>query len=136
MGSKKITAKRKKTPKQAALPSFKSRQELDAFLPTLECQQLCQRSCSIIPYSESEKQYILDGGMSAPTTIGDPAQGVARCSALDASGRCTIYARRPMICQLYGLTEAMRCPFGCVPSRWLTKEDAYAILLTASFLHE
>jgi len=36
-----------------------------------------------------------------------------------------------MICRLWGLTKSMACPFGCVPERWLTEDEAHALLAKA-----
>ena len=37
-------------------------------------------------------------------------------------GACSVYDRRPAICRLWGLTEELRCPFGCEPEeRWTDK---------------
>ena len=30
-------------------------------------------------------------------------------------GCCTVYDRRPLICRLWGIDEAMPCEHGCVP---------------------
>ena len=43
---------------------------------------------------------------------------------------------KPMICRLWGLTRMMACPHGCVPSRWLTEEEARGFLDNALALSD
>ncbi len=43
-------------------------------------------------------------------------------------GRCSVYEVRPLICRLWGATEAMPCPFGCEPDRVLTDEESSALI--------
>ena len=50
---------------------------------------------------------------------------------LNERGECSVHAIRPMICRLWGLTKSMACPFGCVPERWLTEDEAHALLAKA-----
>ena len=39
------------------------------------------------------------------------------CGYLDqVNKRCTVYAVRPMICRLWGVTTDMACPWGCQPT--------------------
>lgn len=39
------------------------------------------------------------------------------CGYLDqVHRRCTVYAVRPMICRLWGVTTDMACPWGCQPT--------------------
>lgn len=48
----------------------------------------------------------LAGGGSANTA----------CSALDLSRLvCQVYEDRPMVCRIWGLIEALACPWGCRP---------------------
>lgn len=55
----------------------------------------------------------------------------ASCSMLDGQRRCRAYAVRPTICRMWGLTERMRCPYGCVPERWLTDAEAFRFIARA-----
>ena len=48
-----------------------------------------------------------------------------------ASGDCRVYPVRPMLCRLWGLVKKMACPWGCVPERWLTDEEAVVYLAEA-----
>lgn len=43
---------------------------------------------------------------------------------LSPTGKCTVYTVRPFICRLWGTTPTLRCPEGCEPERWLTREEA------------
>lgn len=51
------------------------------------------------------------------------APGSHRCPALGDDGRCRGYEGRPALCRIWGMTKALRCPHGCVPSRWLTDQE-------------
>jgi Fe-S-cluster containining protein len=61
-----------------------------------------------------------------PLEIKPPKPQGTFCPYLDmATKRCTVHPRRPMICRLYGMTEDLRCPFGCKPTpRYLTRDEA------------
>lgn len=53
------------------------------------------------------------------------------CTALDLDTlQCQIYDARPMICRLWGVFRAMRCPHGCVPDDQLM-DDVEAMKLLA-----
>lgn len=49
--------------------------------------------------------------------------GEGVCTALKEK-RCSIYENRPLVCRLWGVTKAMRCPFGCAPSSWVSDQEA------------
>jgi len=92
-------------------------------LPTLECQGKCQESCGPIAMSARERENAeraLGAGVNADNER-------LECSALH-HGRCAIYAQRPMVCRLWGMTEKMPCPWGCRPSRMLPDREASAFL--------
>ena len=100
--------------------------ELDrayASLPRLECKRVCQKSCGIIVFSGEERRRI---EQRIGTTI--PTYNEWTCPLLDIRGDCSVHDIRPMICRLWGLTKSMACPFGCVPERWLTEDEAQALL--------
>lgn len=42
-------------------------------------------------------------------------------------GRCSVYVVRPLLCRLWGMVDKMRCPHGCVPSRWPADDEIKAI---------
>lgn len=96
---------------------------LYAKLPAIECQAMCADSCGPIASSLREKQRV-------ETAIGKPLScgTMTMCSALDDQPRCSAYRVRPMICRLWGLSKLMRCPYGCVPERWMdVKETAWFV---------
>lgn len=110
-------------------------------LPTFRCRGKCQDQCSVVPMNAAEVRALqaaagrefdvwpspgLAQDAGRDFTITPP--GSLRCPALDASGRCSGYAGRPMICRLYGMVEALRCPHGCEPSRWLDDHEAAELL--------
>ena len=102
---------------------------LYASLPELQCKGLCQDSCGPIGVSEGEGARVERiGGRRLRF------DSRLRCTFLDPnSGRCEVYEARPMICRLYGMIRgAMECPHGCVPERWLTREEGYALLRQVS----
>jgi Fe-S-cluster containining protein len=45
-------------------------------------------------------------------------------------GRCSVYDVRPLVCRLWGLVDApgLRCEHGCMPERWLTRDDALRLV--------
>jgi hypothetical protein len=52
------------------------------------------------------------------------------CPALSFLGTCQVHAVRPMICRLWGVADAMRCPHGCRPTTgWLPDQEAFTLLL-------
>ena len=51
-----------------------------------------------------------------------------QCPMLSPDRRCNVYDIRPLICRLWGLVRTMRCPWGCVPERWLSHEDGHRLL--------
>lgn len=104
-------------------------EQLDALyaeLPSIDCQGLCSDSCGPIPAGLYEQRRI-EGEAGKPLTC----SGAADCSMLTADRRCSVYPVRPMICRLWGLTEDLRCPYGCKPSRLLTVQEGYRFLQRA-----
>jgi hypothetical protein len=101
---------------------------LYAELPTVECQRKCQAFCGPIGMSETEWALIC-------RHLGRTPRGDLRtlvCPMLGADGRCTVYALRPMLCRLWGVTEGMECPHECTPTpRYLTVEEGFAYMLRA-----
>lgn len=91
---------------------------LYAQLPRLECKRLCQDCCGPVPMSRLEWARIVQRLGHAPQ--GDES---LVCPML-VRGSCRVYTIRPIMCRLWGLVQAMACPFGCVPERWLTDKEA------------
>jgi hypothetical protein len=101
----------------------KQLEALYAELPAIPCQRKCHESCGPILMTKLEW-----------TRIERVATGNFReiepdlnCPLL-RNNECSVYETRPLICRLWGLVERMRCPFGCVPERWLTDAEAYSLL--------
>lgn len=109
------------------------RDTLDALyarLPALECRGKCQHSCAAsVDMSDVERARILaEASLRMPSR--DEAPGA--CIALTMLGACVVYPVRPMICRLWGVTDAMRCPHGCRPAGgYLADRDALNLLLDA-----
>lgn len=103
----------------------RSEEEIEAIyaaLPALECKGLCQESCGPILASEAEMKRIGIRAGQFPRPGKD-----ATCSALK-DGKCSIYKIRPYICRIWGAEESMKCPWGCKPKKYLTKQESYAFL--------
>lgn len=99
---------------------------LYAELPRIECQGLCSDSCGPIEMSVRERQRIeREHGEVTCGSVG------ASCSMLDENRRCLAYAKRPIICRLWGLTARMRCHYGCQPERWLSDAEAFDFIARA-----
>jgi Fe-S-cluster containining protein len=103
-----------------------------AKIPALACQRKCQECCGPISMTVLEYVRIFDKP-PAPRiffqgypTIVNPVTG--DCLKLGRDGSCLVYPRRPAICRLFGVVRAMACPFGCEPERWLSDNEANAIL--------
>jgi Fe-S-cluster containining protein len=107
---------------------------LYAELPSLECRGLCWQACGPVDMSPVEKSRIADLGVTIPGYTREAAERfretgkVEACPALGPFRTCGVYEARPMICRLWGLTETMRCPHGCRPSRELTEAEGYEFL--------
>lgn len=97
---------------------------LYARLPRITCQRQCQEACGPVLMSRLEwlrvRRHAPGKGTLTPALT---------CPML-RQGRCAVYGVRPLICRLYGLIDdpRMRCPFGCVPERWVTQAEAQALL--------
>lgn len=99
-----------------------------ARLPALQCRQLCQAACGPIVMSGAEWDRVVEAVGVEPRPTDEQAERL-RCPMLDErSGRCTIYNARPLICRLFGMVEAMRCPHGCTPARWLSDAEAFQLM--------
>lgn len=54
------------------------------------------------------------------------------CPQLTTLRTCRVYAVRPVICRLWGVADALRCPHDCRPEQgWLSDADALEFLLSA-----
>lgn len=128
---------------------------LYAELPTMNCQRKCQKYCGaiLIPKIEAarleEKRGVLvkidqfeptvredlpDPELVLQEFIGlAPDKGTADCVfiAPPPFGHCQCYSIRPLICRLWGMCDhpMLRCPHGCVPTRWVEPHEVKAWLL-------
>jgi hypothetical protein len=94
-----------------------------------DCDGRCWRSCGPIDMSDAERSRLEKSGMR----ISRPEEAARQlelyyCEALK-DGKCTRYKLRPLICHLWGATEGMKCPYGCVPEGgWLTDAKAQELI--------
>lgn len=94
---------------------------------TIQCQGLCQGSCGPIAMTEVEFVRISDNSKTTPSITED-----GTCTLLQG-GKCSVYSVRPVICRLWGMSEGMVCPFGCIPTpRYLTKQEGFRIIERAN----
>ena len=105
-----------------ATESLRQIDALYAALPAIECKRLCQEACGPIAMSMLERRRIEEHFDGALAVNGEPT-----CPLLK-DGRCTVYPIRPAICRLFGLVRAMQCPFGCIPERWISDDEAGSLL--------
>ncbi|WP_274032648.1 YkgJ family cysteine cluster protein [Streptomyces sp. MMBL 11-1] len=101
-------------------PNPKKLDELYRSLPRMKCIGECASACGPVQLSPLERRRIESrghrwvDGRAIPLTNGEAA-GTA-CSALDLSRLvCRVYEDRPMVCRIWGLMEALACPWGCRP---------------------
>lgn len=88
-----------------------------------DCTGQCSPSCGPIAMFKGEYDRLV-------RVSGKPLRlkpGTLECSLLSPTGRCMAYTVRPFICRLWGTTPEMRCPWGCQPERWLTREEAHEL---------
>jgi len=106
-----------------------------------DCDGRCWRSCGPVDMSDAERRRIERAGVR----ISRPEEAARfietyYCEALTGDKRCAVYEMkrspageatggRPLICRLWGATEGMRCPFGCVPEGgWLSDAEAQEMI--------
>lgn len=99
-----------------------------AQLPKINCQRKCQQSCGPIVMGRREWNRVIEDVGYEPKPTPDQAARLV-CPMLDEkAGACSVYHVRPLICRLWGLVEAMACPWGCRPERWLTDAEAHHLM--------
>lgn len=96
--------------------------DIYARVPSIVCKGLCHTSCGPVPATNLEieaieKKSFVPWGVDAKAT----------CSMLFA-GRCTVYTDRPLICRIYGTAESLSCPYGCVPERVMSDDEAHELI--------
>lgn len=108
-------------------------QELYDQVPKMvDCTGECWTSCGPIQRSVREDQRIRERGIRISHF--DEVRGNVEafwCEALTEDKRCAVYDIRPFICRLWGTTENLRCPAGCVPERWLTDREGLELYVAS-----
>lgn len=101
-----------------------------ARIPAMECKRLCHTACVEPRLAPAEIRNV-EKAMLRPVRAARTEDGVVlmgeKCPLLSGVD-CTVYARRPAICRLYGTHWTLRCPHGCIPDRWLTDEEFISIM--------
>lgn len=98
---------------------------LYAELPQLACHRECQQSCGIIVMSRVEWLRLQRYAGYRPK-----GKNTLVCPLLKR-GVCSAYPVRPLICRLWGISELMPCPWGCLPERWVGAAEGDAWLQRA-----
>lgn len=94
-------------------------------VPEVKCKRLCQEGCGPIQMSPFEWDRIVKRLGHKPKIVDD---GHLSCPMLAKDGGCGVYHIRPLVCRLWGVVLRMRCPWGCVPEKWLTDSEAMRML--------
>lgn len=103
-----------------------------AKVPKIACIGKCQACCGPIGAEDAEVtafEKVTGKPFPDPFVVLD-LPGMT-CPLLDvATGRCSVYQHRPLICRLWGVIDrdGMRCPHGCKPERWLTDAEGHALM--------
>lgn len=108
--------------------AFATLDALYARLPSIVCQRKCGIACGAVPVTDLEARRVQLAAHVKPRTIpvtvvppGEVAsRTIERCIYLRGEAACTVYAVRPLICRVWGLTKMLSCMHGCVPSRWVS----------------
>lgn len=88
-------------------------------IPRIECKGLCGDACGPINMHPFERLQIRRRGVKLPPhaeqmrLLQASADKHYNCPALSEDERCTVYSDRPTICRLWGVMDALRCPYGC-----------------------
>lgn len=127
------------------MTAYEQLEALYATLPKVSCKRKCQGCCGplLIPEIELRRMeektgYIQQDSRQHLETDGPfknvdkdllraltPDDDLTCKQLMPFTGACRVYSVRPMVCRMWGTTPSMRCPFGCVPDRWLTTMEAY-----------
>lgn len=89
--------------------------DLNARLPTIDCQRRCTHSCRTrIDMSRIERDRI-EAFLGEPLPQWMHELPGQPCPLLTADGACSVHRLRPLICRLWGIvdTPGMSCPHGC-----------------------
>jgi Fe-S-cluster containining protein len=104
-------------------------EKLYASLPSIECQGLCHEACGPVSGSALEIRR-LEAASGRKAGFDDDLN----CNMLTPTKRCAGYEARPMVCRMFGLVKQMQCPHGCVPERWLSREEGFRLMAKAEGL--
>lgn len=109
--------------------------DLYAQVPDAECKGLCQESCGPIDMHPYEHARIRRAGVAIPAPDVALRQlvetGEYSCPAL-VDGRCSVYEVRPMLCRVFGASEALPCEHGCRPAAGPLTDEETRRLVDAS----
>lgn len=111
-------------------PPPKELREIWDRVPKIECKGLCSDSCGPIGCSSLERKLVEDRSGRKLEAKGRRMD----CAMLTANGRCSVYSIRPLICRIWGVVRAMRCPHGCLPERWMSDRESILLLADAARL--
>lgn len=112
--------------------------DLYAIVPQpIDCTGECWDSCGPIGYSVEEGERMNAIGQRPPNAH-EPRERMM-CSALTDDHRCSVYNARPMICRVWGVSDAMPCPHGttdkpCWTAFPLTRRESALLLARATEL--
>ena len=101
-------------------------------MPVIDCQGLCSDSCFSMFSTPAEQRVIAEQtGRTLPLLHAPPEP----CPELTMLKRCGVWESRPFVCRLWGVTEAMACPYGCRPEGgYLSEAEAAELLRRLSLL--
>lgn len=97
---------------------------LYASMPTVACKGLCAHECRTHIGAHPIEQQAMEEASGKPLVFHRLER---RCGHLTPEHRCAVYEHRPLMCRAYGVVQAMRCPHGCVPDRWMSDDEARAL---------
>lgn len=118
---------------------MKTLEQIYAKIPAVNCKRLCAEACGPIPMEHAEYVRIFGKPFMGTLFAGkpmivNPVNG--SCPKLSRDGLCRVYDQRPAICRLFGTVYGMACSHGCQPERWLTDDEAHAILREVELFSE
>lgn len=98
-------------------------EEIYGSIPRVQCIGKCQLACGPVGLFPIEAENIKAKGHTLPVASEDLV-----CSKLSATGTCSMYSDRPLVCRMYGAVPALQCPYGCKPERPLDPEVEKGIM--------
>ena len=113
----------------------------------MECKHLCSKSCGVIQVSQNERKrvreyresrglpYLEFQTLSSPNVVrhfGEQHPQIhdgclSDCPYLSGN-ECTIQEVKPLMCRLLYECDFKKCPYGCSPDKYLTKDEANGLL--------